>query len=259
MRDESCRSSPGGKVREIPELREGTSREDSLRNLAQLTATMFHPEDEQARVEFLAWYLVQIASITATALPPLATKVIAGAARTWPHLQPSGPDGDLAGKVLLTLIALAEHLPQHATLDRAAHLVAEHSKETVFTRDGRRLRSTTGKSVKEGAWRRYGAVAHLWAAMALYEEQGRLDVLATEPLRFLALAENLLATAARVKRQHPERLKAKIPDSAARETVIGSVDSWRAPAGMLLPPPPAYTIAPPTQWVRQKLRRFRVG
>lgn len=133
---------------------------------ATVLATMLYPSDEAGRDGFVA-AAIQTSLQSAQTRQDIPTEI---AKLTYeqgggPGIEQQGlkvlPQGAIAGEVLIRVLQLAAHAPEHASIRKAQHLV-ERSRTTA--RDGRDKPMAASPTSIETAWGRFKAVAHLWAA-----------------------------------------------------------------------------------------------
>jgi hypothetical protein len=101
----------------------------------------------------------------------------------------------LAGKILQTLVNLADCAPQHATLNKAQYLVIARLRKSALAPDGSpRIAVPLSRRSMKGAWAEFSTVCHFYAAfeqmLAEFAHDFNLGAVSRETMRkFLAVAE----------------------------------------------------------------------
>ncbi|KIF81875.1 hypothetical protein [Noviherbaspirillum autotrophicum] len=126
---------------------------------------MVHPNDAEKRERLKAWLEARIAEKKGS-LHQLSPKTIsllieAGREGVGDDLTDAAQGGGTAGQVLIAVLALQESGVEDAGLDKAFHVISEiHRGGTDYRGTPLRL----GRDTIKNNWKKYGAVAHLWAA-----------------------------------------------------------------------------------------------
>ena len=108
----------------------------------------------------------------------------------------------LSGHVLLYLLRMAQHHPQHCTVERATALVAKFAP---------RKGKTVSESLVQKSWAEFKPASHLWAAFAyLVATQKAPGTKNSEWLEFIGLAEDYRK-------------------AAADSRLLNRTDTWKAP------------------------------
>lgn len=126
---------------------------------------MMHPDSVQDREEYEAFLLASLYSRAGEPLSPDITATLVRSARRAVASDAYGSThgGILAGYVLLTLLSLAAAgRTAELGLDRAWFAVSR-AFHGMPDRSGKHYRAQTRDTVR-AHWRRFGRVAHLWAA-----------------------------------------------------------------------------------------------
>lgn len=212
---------------------------------------IFYPDDEPQRRAFLKALSVESdvrvarlddsgdLSVQATArIATRIEKIVEAAAR-------DGQGSAIAGELLLIVLNLAAYRPQEASLRRARQLFA--GEQTEIAASERPLKV---------AWRQFGSVAHLGAAMRLYRDgllRGDYQLDPTNPRSlplFLAVSEALRIAGTT---HHPPL--GRTGSKFARITTLDLERTWRTPPDLMLPS--AFTRIPElTQYVETRLRHY---
>lgn len=102
--------------------------------------------------------------------------------------------GKMAGKVLLTLLAMTEKNMPEANRDNAYVLVSERLKQK--TQRGKKGLGHSDESVKK-AWEDFKDVAHLWATYELLQQKAKADNTTISPQEIASKIDGpMLATVA---------------------------------------------------------------
>jgi hypothetical protein len=155
--------------------------------------------------------------------------------------------GWVAGEMLLHLLTTAEHAPEHASVNKACHLVIRNLSEARLLYSG--SKAPCSRQTVWSAWTSFRPAAHLWAAFNLTTgwpdwdtfaaayPNGTLSVLLPGLLALLSVAEAL------------RRL-------AEGHKIVAPGELWRVPATIPLLPVNV-TVPPPTDWILEQLQGYR--
>jgi hypothetical protein len=105
--------------------------------------------------------------------------------------------GLIAGQVLMMLILLADGAPEHATLNKARHLISAKLRSKALARNGEsKIDAPLSQRSIENAWARFKPVCHLYAAFSETRTEHARDTRSGELSRktmrtLLAIAEAL--------------------------------------------------------------------
>jgi hypothetical protein len=163
--------------------------------------------------------------------------------------------GWVAGEMLLHLLCMAEHAPEHATVNKACFLVL---RDLADARLYSGSKAPCSRKTIWDAWSEFRPAAHLWASFTLTLDgchdleaaRGRLEAANSPPLpapggsRPVGLFPKLVPVAEALRRLAEGY---KIPAAG---------DMWSVPARIILPPVDV-TIPPPTDWALEQLRNYR--
>jgi hypothetical protein len=237
---------------------------------------MLHPDDEASREEFIAqehlhhldgvicsleedgwtpeeirmeW--AQILSLVAT--EGVLTPKVVRALRTAPsmveitrRMNDRIRRGMLVGEILLTIITCQHHHPEHASLRKAIYLIQQGVKAGGITAD-----SLPGRtySLISKEWKRFKAVAHLWAAARSVSEEPDF----TKSMRvildrkFLARAEALRLLGEECFGRGQKR---------SHGPLLNPASTWRTPRDLELPSV-SLVIEPLPEWSFGQLAKYR--
>ena len=84
------------------------------------------------------------------------------------RVEKSAREGWIAGEILIYVVTLAKHAPDHASIRKAQHLVACHT--TAINRFQHRSFPQSYTAI-ENAWSRFKTVSHLWAALIFHSNE----------------------------------------------------------------------------------------
>ena len=151
------------------------------------------------------------------------------------------PGGQLAGEMLLHLLSLKAHAPEHASLNKVRWICRHHALEGWSLVNGQSVPATD--TSYKGFWRQYRPVCHFWASWALHMDQGPAAVIQLfidddALLRFLSISAGLLVVANHFEIFDADVDAYTIPKSLAAEDVV-------------------FGVPPPTPWALKVLSEYR--
>lgn len=153
-------------------------------------------------------------------------------------------EGHVAGDILRYVVAFADHVPKHASVNKAIYAVCHQLKED---RAERRRRTASSRAWVRPTWSRFKCVAHLWAAYLAFMELANdaglpdLHIVDASPesfLDFLAIAE-----------WYRHRGEGLLPHAQTVPT-LDPAATWRSPADLILPKLDISPSAPPAKILR---------
>jgi hypothetical protein len=156
--------------------------------------------------------------------------------------------GWVAGEILLLILNLAEHAPEHASVNRAVRVLVDDLAKRKL-RNGREAPCSRALLLAE--WSNFRPAAHLWAAYNIYAQRwGGLEMSAIELLPEKVVDLSLLATAAELARS-----AAGIVPRGRQRPILDPGELWTIPDALPLPRID-FQIPALTDWAQVTLREY---